>query len=240
MENNTTMNCACVIHSNKYDWTYVQKLYNMLEKHSRREIKFHVFTEKERPVPAHMVKHCLEDWPGVSGPKKSWWYKIQLFNNTHISGPLLYMDLDVVLAQNIDWIWELDTQFFWAVHDFRRLWRPSWGGLNSSIMYWNTEKWGQIWENFKSKNIASTIKQFHGDQDFLNTQFTENQLCFFDNSLIKSWRWQLKDGGLNPKTRLYNKPGAGTLLDSNTAIMIFHGDPKPHEVHDTVIKTLWN
>ena len=63
-------NFACVIHGDMYDWRYVENLYNMLQANTQHEVKFHVFTEPSRPVPAPMIKHDLINWPGISGPKK--------------------------------------------------------------------------------------------------------------------------------------------------------------------------
>ena len=84
------------------------------------------------------------------------------------------------------------------------------------------------------------IRQHHGDQDFLNTVLNhERDLRFFPEHLVRSWRWQIKDGGMDMKTRLYNRPDAGTVLDPVTAVMIFHGSPKPHEIQDSVIQNLW-
>ena len=236
---NNVIDCACVIHGDKYNWDYVERLYSMLKRNSTHDISFHVFTEKKRTVPSHMIKHVLEDWPGISGPKKAWWYKMQMFNPAHMSGKLLYMDLDVVITKNIDWIWEHDANYFWAIRDFKYIWRPMWKGMNSSIMLWDTTRWGKIWNEFQNRNIAATVKQFHGDQDFLNSLITDKHLRFFDQDAVQSWRWQIKDGGMDMKTRMYNKPGTGSMLSPKTAVMIFHGSPKPHEIADPVISQYW-
>ena len=236
---NTVIDCACVIHGDKYTWDYVERLYSMLKRNSNYDISFHVFTEKKRTVSPHMIKHVLEDWPGISGPKKAWWYKMQMFNPAHMSGKLLYLDLDVVITKNIDWMWNQDTRYFWAIRDFKYMWRPTWKGMNSSVMLWDTTQWGKIWNEFQSRNIAATVKQFHGDQDFLNSLITEKHLRFFDQNAVQSWRWQIKDGGMDMKTRIYKKPGAGSVLDPTTAVMIFHGSPKPHETADPVIAQYW-
>ena len=90
----TPINCACLIHGTGYDWTYVDRLYNMLSRHLTRQVILHVYTEEERTIPAPYIKHGLVDW-GIGGPKKSWWYKLQLFNSEHYSGPLLYFDLEI-------------------------------------------------------------------------------------------------------------------------------------------------
>jgi hypothetical protein len=63
---------------------------------------------------------------------------------------------------------------------------------------------------------------------------------FIDPEVIKSWRWQCKDGGMDMRTRQYRSPNAGTVVDPKTAVMIFHGKPKPHEVADPVISQYWS
>ena len=233
------INCACVIHGDAYDWIYVERLYNMLKANSKHDIRLHVFTEPSRIVPAPFIKHELEEWPGIAGPKKSWWYKMQMFNPTHNLGRVLYLDLDTVITKNIDWIWNLNECYFWAIKDFRYLWRPTWTGINSSVMIWDTVKFNWIWKDFISKNINATVKLYHGDQDYLNSLLDDKNRRFFDVESMKSWRWQCNDGGLDMTSRKYRKPGLGTIVDSNTAIMVFHGRPKPHEISDSVVEQYW-
>ena len=236
----STMHCACVIHGDAYPWRYVENLHAMIAKNTTREFRLHVFTEADRPVPAHMIKHELTPWPAVHGPKKAWWYKMQMFDHEHYRGPLLYFDLDVVITGNIDWISGLDQDKFWAVHDFRRLWRPTWAGINSSVMFWNTGRMRWIWQNFQENSIESTVRRFHGDQDFLNSQLSVAIKRFFPTDQFLSWRWQVMDGGINVKTRAYARPGSGAAIDPRTQVIVFHGQPKPHEVTDPEIQRLWN
>jgi hypothetical protein len=232
-------NYACVIHGDAYDWIYVERLYNMLKANSTHDIRLHVFTEPGRPVPAPYVKHELTEWPGIAGPRKSWWYKMQMFDPAHDLGRVLYFDLDTVITGQIDWIWDHSDQHFWAIKDFKHLWRPTWNGINSSVMIWDTHKFSWIWDDFNSKNINATVKLYHGDQDYLNSVLDDNNRRFFNSDLIKSWRWQCKDGGLDMRTRIYRNPNAGTVMDPSTSILIFHGKPKPHELQDPVVDRYW-
>ena len=232
--------CACVIHGTGYNWQYVDNLYNMLRVNSSEEIQLHVFTEADRVVPAPYIKHTLVEWPGISGPKKSWWYKMQLFNSKNFAGRLLYLDLDVVITKNIDFLWNASDLYFWSIKDFKYLWRHTWQGLNSSVMLWDTTKFDWIWKDFTSKNINATVRLHYGDQDYLNSVLTQKELRFFDPAAIQSWRWQCKDGGFDITKRQYNRPGAGTIVEPSTAIMVFHGHPKPHEIPDSVIERYWN
>ena len=235
------VDCACVIHGSGYDWIYVERLYNMLNRHLSRGARLHVYTETTRPVPNHMVRHNLTEWPGVSGRKRSWWYKMQLFNTDHHQGQMLYFDLDTVIVSNIDWIVNLSPFYFWTIKDFRSLWRPGLLNMNSSIMYWDTLNWGHIWQDFDRQG-PDKIRARHshgGDQEYLNTVIAPEKRRFFDEQRIVSWRWTAFDGGMNFKNRTYLKPGRGTILAPAHSVLVFHGDPKPHEITDAVIKSHW-
>jgi hypothetical protein len=231
--------CACVIHGNKYSWEYVDRLYRMLQVNSSYDIRMHVFTESNRPVPDHMIRHDLKEWPGISGPRKAWWYKMQMFDPVHQLKRVLYLDLDVVIVDNIDWLWDSSDQYFWAIRDFKYLWKPTWNGINSSIMIWDNTKFHWIWDNFRSNDIGVAARLFHGDQDYLNSVLDEKTRRFFNTDFIKSWRWQCLDGGYDIQSRTYRSPGAGTSLQGGVKIMIFHGNPKPHEISDSLVHQYW-
>jgi len=232
------VDCACVIHGNGYNWEYVEKLYNMLTRVIPTGIRFHVYTEHDRSVPPHMIKHILEDW-GISGPKKSWWYKMQLFNAKHFSGDLFYLDLDVVLVRELKNLLSQPTDYFWTLRDFRYLQNYRINTINSSVMWFNVEKFSWIWDKFMSSDVLSTIKQFPGDQDYLNHVLDVNQRRFFEDRYFESYRWQCQAGGYDFQQRKHRKPGAPMYVGTDTAIVVFHGNPKPHEVSDPIVKDFW-
>ncbi len=235
-----SIDCACLIHSTGYDWQYVETLYSMLTRNSSYHINLHVFTEPDRAVPDTMIRHDLEEWPGLSGPRKSWWYKMQMFNSEHFAGPLLYFDLDVVLVNSIDWIPNLDANYFWAIHDFKHLFKPTWKGINSSVMYWDTKRFDWIWKNFSTVNLIDTVRRYQGDQDFLNTQLTQTNRNFFPEYRFRSWRWQVNDGGMDFSTRTSVYPGTGAHISNDLTGIICHGSPKPHEISDPSVLSNWN
>lgn len=232
------IDCACVIHGNVYDWEYVEKLYNMLNRHISVGVKLHVYTEQHRSVPAPFIKHELIDW-GISGARRGWWYKIQLFNSVHHAGPLLYFDLDTVIVDNIDWIWNLPLKYFWALQDFKCLWRPGFQGINSSVMWWDTRNFDYVWKNFQSDNLSSIMKQHAGDQDYLTREINSKLLRFINPDRVKSWRWQCLNGGYNFKQKIYYTPGVGTQIPDYTSVLIFHGKPKPADIKDPIITQHW-
>lgn len=236
---NTIIDCACVIHGQAYSWTYVDKLYSMLTRNFSFPVRLHVFTESSRTVQSPYIKHDLIDWPGIHGPRKAWWYKIQMFNSDYFQGRLLYFDLDVVITGNLDWILQSNPAYFWTIRDFKYMWKPSWEGLNSSVMYWDTTKFERVWRNFEQQPIDTITKAYNGDQDYITAMIPVTERKNFDECYVKSWRWHIKDGGLDQKTKLYKRPQAGSVLLPGTSIVIFHGKPKPHEVQDTLTETHW-
>lgn len=235
----TTIDCACLIHDVQYQWTYVDRLYNSLCRNLTPTVRMHVYTEKNRVVPGHMIHHPLQEWSGIRGPKRSWWYKIQLFDHRYHSGPLLYFDLDTVITGNIDWIWQLPTDKLWAVQDFKYLFRPSRPALNSSVMWFDTAKFNHVYREFEPDEVAYRRSPWHGDQDYIQEKLPLGQVGYFDQNRVKSWRWELFDGGFDFKKRKHRVPGAGTAVPQDTSIMIFHGSPKPHEIQDLEVSKHW-
>lgn len=237
--NSSDIDCACVIHGTAYDWRYVDTLYSMLARNFSRPVRLHVWTESSRPVPEPYVKHQLQDWPGIEGPRKSWWYKMQMFDPEHHPGRLLYFDLDVVILRNIDWMLDLDTRYFWTIRDFRHHFRGAWHGINSSCMIWHTVKFQHVWRDFCQHNIHAITRQHQGDQDYLNRVIGEQERRFLPEEKLRSWRWEVKDGGMDFKKKTYRRPDAGSVIPINTDIIVFHGRPKPHEISDPVVVDLW-
>ena len=232
------IDCACVIHGSGYDWTYVERLYNMLSRQLSADIRFHVYTEHDRSVPPHMIKHCLEDWPGVSGPKKSWWYKMQLFNPEHHTGNLLYLDLDVVVINTLDWVLQCDPEYFWTIRDFRYL-QHTCSSMNSSMMWWNVGKYAWVWDKFDRESKDTVIRRYPGDQDYLNATITQEHKRFWLDQHFQSWRWQCQEGGYDFARRKPKLPGTTAVVDPNASVLVFHGKPKPHEVKDPIVVAHW-
>lgn len=235
----TSIDCACVIHGSVYSWQYVENLYNMLSRNLSKKVVLHVYTESSRAVPEPFVKHELIDWPGIAGRKRSWWYKIQMLNAEQFRGKLLYFDLDVVIVRNIDWMLQQHMDYFWTIRDFRHLQSPAYNSMNSSVMFWDTEKYAWVWDQFNSQDINTIIRSYPGDQDYLNRVLTHQYKRYYNPTQFQSWRWQVADGGYDFKRRCAKHPGTGATIAPETSVVVFHGNPKPHEVTDTQIQALW-
>lgn len=198
----------------------------------------HVYTEEWREVPKPYVKHVLKNFKTREG--KGWWHKTQLFDPTLFKGQIVYFDLDVVIVDNLDWILDLDTKYFWGIRDFRYLWSDRRMELNSSVMYFNTDKFRYVWHEFK-KNSEHWMNRLHGDQNFIWRQIPQATQRYFNEMQVKSYKWECLDGGWDNSQRVYRTPGSGTVIPRETSVLVFHGKPNPEDVikNDPIIHKYW-
>jgi len=239
MSSDRPLDCVCVIHGDLYDFRYVEILYSMLKRHLPLPWRFTVFTEAQRSVPGYMRKIVLEEWPGVAGRRSAWWYKMQIFDPRHDLGQVLYLDLDVVIIKSLTWILDLDRRYFWTLRDFRYLWNPRWSNMNSSMMYFDHQAFAGVYQEFCQQGLDLIRSRYRGDQDWLQSVVPSSQKRFVETSRVQSWRWQTWEGGIDPRTKKTKRPGSGAIVDPNTAILVFHGQPKPHQIDCTFVTQHW-
>jgi hypothetical protein len=164
---------------------------------------------------------------------------MQLFNAEYHHGPLLYFDLDTVIVDNLDWLWNLPLTYFWAVRDFKHLWKPTNYSVNSSVMWWDTDSYDHIWQNFKAQELTRILSKYRGDQDYISEAVPTSERRFLDVDRVKSWRWQCLDGGYNFAQKRHLLPNTGTTLLHPTSVLVFHGRPKPDKIVDSVVVQHW-
>ena len=88
-------------------------------------------------------------------------------------------------------------------------------------------------------NKLKTVSKHYGDQDHIYENIPQHRVRYLDAHRVNSWRWQAHDGGWNFRNRKAQSPGVGTKIEKDVSILVFHGNPKPHEVNDTIIKQHW-
>ena len=107
------------------------------------------------------------------------------------------------------------------------------------MMWFNVERFGWVWKQFNAADFKTTIKSYPGDQDYISAVIDINKRRFFENKFFESYRWQCLDGGFDFFKRKHLRPGSGVTIAADTALVVFHGQPKPHEIQDPAIVQLW-
>ena len=122
------MNFVCVLRKDAptkkspgfYDKEWVNKLHRAIQRNYDKPFKFFCLSNVQTDVETIPL---ITNWKG-------WWSKIELFRPNLFQGPVTYIDLDIVICNNItSLIDKLDSTKFWMVEEPGNI-------VNSSIMHW--------------------------------------------------------------------------------------------------------
>jgi hypothetical protein len=225
----------CLKHGDKYDFEYVNRLYNMCKRHTTFDFEMVCLTDDDTNI--HKDIKIIELPKGVSG----WWCKPYMFSNDlGLNGTILYMDLDVVIGNNIDRLFDYMPERWCIIRDFSRKMRPGWKRYNSSIIRFYTGQLNHVWEEFKQQP-RQIMSRFWGDQDYLWD--VDKTACLWPDRWILSWKWEVREstrfqpGGTRGKRRLDVVEDCVPPIDC--MIAVFHGDPNPYYCDDPWVKKNW-
>ena len=224
-------NFACVCYGDKYSVEYVQKLYNMITRNTTLNINFFVFTDHVKMEKMIDGNINVRQFP--ENDLQGWWNKMQLFHpKTGLDGVTLYMDLDVVITQNIDCFFTYKPEAdFIGMNDFN----PLSGVWNSSIMKFKAEKLhDSLWNKFYNDR-PNLLRRFPGDQNLISEFMKDTSGCdSFPDSWTQSYKWYDRSG-----TR-YSRQNMTYEHNGESLVTVFHGQPNPHESTQEWIKTNWS
>lgn len=224
----TVCNVLCIKWGTKYPAEYVNKLHSMVERHLSLPHRFVCLTDDATDINPQV--ECI---PLLTEHLTGWWHKLSIFqSDVHdLTGPTVFLDLDVVITDSIDFLFtdrpELD---FIGVCDFIFPDRE----YNTSVFRYEMGSHPEIFERFQTELKLRSDGNYYtrngvayiGDQPWIthcvhpDGQHTGYS---YDSSKIVSYKRKVMHGGL--------KPGV--------AIVVFHGNPNPHECPDTWIEKHW-
>jgi len=207
---NSNINIVCVLKTGGslgYDNEWVKKLHRALLRNLTIPFTFYCLSDVELEginiIPLEIYKDV---------PPKLFWYKMQLFKNREfVNSPTLYLDLDLIICQNID----TELGILINQKEFVMLWEnnshrenvPS--TSNSSVMYWNGD-YRFLWEKFISNPPyyyeVHSVKDTFGDQGFIK----DNVKHIHIQNLLgeEKFSWANRKGGEPATTKflIFTKP----------------------------------
>jgi len=222
------INVCCVFYGNKYTRDYVQKLYNMVQRHLTVPHKFYCFTDH-----INMFDHVYGDIIYKELPLKGykgWWNKLQLFNtDIGLQGVNIYFDIDIVITKNIDCFATYgDNNSFCIINDFER----EFNEYNSSIMKWNNDTASIIWKNYIEWQYH--YNNFHNDQQVITDIIRDKDILkIYPDEWSFSYKWYSRE---NPRFHISEQTYEE---DKNSKIAVFHGKPDPHESNQSWVINNW-
>lgn len=218
---------VCLKWGTKYPADYVNRLYRMVARHLSRPFSFHCMTENPEGLLPDVDVLPLEE-TGLHG----WWYKLSLFREDFygLSGNLIYLDLDVVITGDIDFLVDQPGDFL-IIKNWSR--NEMW---NSSVMRFPIGAYSRIWTEFVA-NQTQIMESLNGDQEWIYQcvpdagHWPADRVLSYKKSLdSKTLRWAEKLG--LGRLGLGAPQSADTPLPERASIIIFHGKPDPEDVAD--------
>ncbi len=213
MENNI----VCIKWGTKYGLEYVNNLHAMVERNITIPHKFVCITDD--PTGLTPGIHIL---PMQETIIDGWWHKLTLFKPTigDLTGRILFMDLDVVITDNID--------CFFIDKDFAIIkeWLPR-RLFNSSVFLLKIGSHTHVWDSYTVKlaenphngRTKGQIRGYNGDQDWISEQIPEPHT--WPMEWVPSYKYCCQKNG-PVKIDLHDD---GSPVGAR--IVIFHGNPNP-------------
>lgn len=230
-------NLIVVKWGNLYGPEYVINLYEGAKRYTKVPFNFYVFTDDTTGLPQDKGWHFIKLPEFNVREDRGWWYKMEIFHDIHkLKGKNLYIDLDTVIIRDLEPFWDLIiTDGLYLCRDFNRQFAPSYQAYNSSVMGWRNSKFEYLYYDFMFK-LEKNMEKYRGDQDFI--QVYAKSKFFWPDELAMSWKWECWNGGkLNPNVYKHNNDE--TIIKPTTAILVFHGKPKPEHCEDPKIVEWW-
>jgi len=227
----------CLKHGTKYDAEYVNKLYNGVKRNCTLDYEFVCLTEDSRGIDPNVK--IIDLPPGLSG----WWNKPYIYSaELPIKGTILYLDLDVIISNNIDKLFTYQPGRWCTIRDFTRAMKPNWPKYNSSVVRFETGQLDYLWTKFR-KDAKEIQRKYFGDQDYLFAETRTDQAFLYPDSWTQSWKWEVRKnrefapGGTRGNRKL--KVIEDVVPRVECCVCVFHGDPNPHNCEDPWVKENW-
>lgn len=215
----------CAKWGNKYPATEVNRLYRALQRVSAAPFILYCLTDDPAGVLPEVQVLPIPDLPVIGNEVMNHgWRKLALFSpelRARITGPVLYLDLDVILVDSLDGFFLPDTPFA-VIKDYKRLrWRNFRTGNTSVFLYDAGRDYGVY---ARLAEIGDDVRRrFRNEQEFLtDVMWRSGSLSYWPHNWCVSYKY-----GCVPAFpfSLWQAPAR----PPGAHVLVFHGRPKPEE-----------
>lgn len=206
---------------------YVNRLYQGVKKNLGRDFKFYCFTDDPKGLDKAVMAKPM---PPSKMPKpwqKTAWEKLNLFSDElakrdNITGDCLFLDLDILITDNMDCFFDYMPGKFCIIHNWKlahQIFKKREDVGNSSVFRFPGGKSGFITEKFNHE-MAWAFENFHPEQAYLTYALGEK--VYWPASWVKSFK---RHSTYPFPFNLWLTP----KLPESCKILAFHGRPHPDE-----------
>lgn len=213
-----TVNVICMKWGTRYGPEYVNKLHSMVRKHLTKKFRFVCFTDDITGIDNGIKTQPIPEFDIPAKYRVSPWKKLLIFSKDFgkLKGKTLFLDLDVIIVDNIDCFFDYAKDDFCIIENWTQLGQ---GIGNSSVYILEMGKYNHIWEDFK-KNKLTILEEYDNEQIYLSKSI--EKIRFWPDAWCKSFKFHCLPGGILNWFKIPKIPEAAKII-------VFHGNPKPED-----------
>lgn len=214
----------CMKWGTKYGPEYVNRLYNMVKRHLTLDFEMVCLTDDETGIDSNVRCYPIPELNLPDGLPERGWKKLTTFKPElyDLKGTALFLDIDIVIVDNIDAFFEYEAQHEDSVVIIRD-WKKPWRMVGNSSVY--RFKVGQntypnLLSNFE-QNFAKISSEVRHEQAYLSNYLRQHHhLEYWDKTWCVSFKYQCMP---SPAMSFIKAP----TLPEGAKIIIFHGEINP-------------
>ena len=210
----------CMKWGTLYGAEYVNRLHSMVKRNLTHDFKMVCFTDDENGIIDEVDCYPIPEIeiPG-NLPERMWKKLATLKKDLYgLEGTALFLDLDVVIVDNIDCFFEVDGDFR-IIKDYNKSWRIT---GNSSVYRFEISKHEYVFDYFVN-NFENIRKVHRNEQEYLSWAIHEkDKLQYWPTEWCPSYKY---DCVSRIPFAFWKKP----TIPKGSKIIIFHGEINPHK-----------
>ncbi len=224
-------NVICIKWGTLYGPEYVNTLYAMVKRNITPPFRFVCITDDSTGIhQAIETKPLLDDGP------KGWWQKITYFKDPlyDLEGPILALDLDLLILDNIDCLFEYKPKSFCMKPDHVK------HGHSSCVMRFEANSQPHIYNNLDLNNMEHSIDNV--SKDFKKAKYWGDQIWITEqakNVILWDSKWVIRYKQCFPSDDDWIKR-IGFKRPPDCKIAAFAGNHQRAERELRVINDIWH
>lgn len=220
----------CAKWGTRYSATYVDTLWSMIQRNTRRATRLVCFTDDPSGLRPEVEALSIPEFGIPARKRKSTWRKLAFWSQdlAGVSGDVLFLDLDIVITGSIDEFFDFEpAATFCVIENWTQMGRRI---GNTSAYRFRVGAHDYLCRRFEDDPEA-VLKAYPNSQTYISRTVSEmafwpREWCLsFKHSLVPLWP-------LN-----FLKPPA---LPASARIVCFTGKPDPPEARDGVWPCKWH
>jgi len=193
----------------------VNRLYAMVKRNLSLEHRFVCLTDDQTGLSADIEVLPIPEVYVPPDKDVSPWRKLALFAPTigELQGKTLYLDLDVVIMDNIDCYFTYSDKFT-IIENWTQKGR---GVGNSSVYCFNIGEYSNVLEYYTT-HAKDVFEMYSNEQTYLSKQIGD--IVFWPEQWCRSFKFHSIPKGIG---RFFRSPS----VPDKCRILVFHGNPNP-------------